>query len=189
MADPYSVLGVSEGASVAQMRAAFRRLALRHHPDRNPHDPLAGERFKTILWAYRAALRGPRGSRTSQVPPAGPRPDRFGCASCGDTFPFPGERCPRCAIQLYDRHSETPPSVGDPRVAAWESRMDGRPAWEDDSAGDGAPFPGLLAAAFVGMAGLSWSLGPIAPAILFGGFAAYIAAVEGRRLIPTSFAR
>ena len=58
IADPYAVLGVRRDASPAELRAAYHRLALAHHPDRNPGDPGAGERFKEVVLAYEV-LRDP----------------------------------------------------------------------------------------------------------------------------------
>lgn len=52
MRDPYEVLGVSPSATDADIRAAFRRLAAQHHPDRNPDDPGAQERFKEANQAH-----------------------------------------------------------------------------------------------------------------------------------------
>ena len=48
----YRILGVSVRASQEEIKRAFRMLALRWHPDCNPHDPLAAERFKEALEAY-----------------------------------------------------------------------------------------------------------------------------------------
>lgn len=48
----YAILGVSEQATEEELRRAYRRLALTHHPDKNPGDPKAGERFKEISEAY-----------------------------------------------------------------------------------------------------------------------------------------
>jgi curved DNA-binding protein CbpA len=48
----YEVLGVTEGATAHQIKAAFRRLALKHHPDRNSGDSAAEERFKLINAAH-----------------------------------------------------------------------------------------------------------------------------------------
>lgn len=50
--DPYSILELPWGASAAEIRASFRRLALKYHPDRNGHDAEAAERFKYISAAY-----------------------------------------------------------------------------------------------------------------------------------------
>lgn len=50
--DYYDVLGVPRSASQKEIRGAFRKLAAKHHPDRNPDDPSAEERFKEINEAY-----------------------------------------------------------------------------------------------------------------------------------------
>ena len=50
--DYYEVLGVARGASDADMKAAFRKLAMQHHPDRNPGDSECEHRFKEINEAY-----------------------------------------------------------------------------------------------------------------------------------------
>ena len=52
MKDYYQILGIEPGATEEQIRKAYRRLALQHHPDRNPGDPGAEERFKEIAEAY-----------------------------------------------------------------------------------------------------------------------------------------
>ncbi|MFO0660532.1 MAG: J domain-containing protein [Polyangiaceae bacterium] len=50
--DPYEVLGVRRDASADEIRSAFRKLAAQHHPDRNPDDEGAQQRFKEINAAY-----------------------------------------------------------------------------------------------------------------------------------------
>ncbi len=50
--DLYEVLGVARGASLEEIRKAYRKLARRHHPDVNPNDPKAAERFKEISFAH-----------------------------------------------------------------------------------------------------------------------------------------
>jgi molecular chaperone DnaJ len=50
--DPYEVLGLERGASADEVKSAFRRLAQRFHPDKNPGDEGAQQRFKEINAAY-----------------------------------------------------------------------------------------------------------------------------------------
>lgn len=50
--DPYNELGVSRGASADEVRRAFRKLAKQLHPDKNPGDKAAEERFKRISAAF-----------------------------------------------------------------------------------------------------------------------------------------
>ena len=57
--DPYHVLGLRPGATMAEINRAYRSLAKRVHPDLNPHDPDRLPRFDEIRRA-RDRLRDPR---------------------------------------------------------------------------------------------------------------------------------
>jgi DnaJ-class molecular chaperone len=48
----YEVLGIAKTAAAEEVKAAFRRLARLNHPDRNPGDRAAEERFKLAAAAY-----------------------------------------------------------------------------------------------------------------------------------------
>jgi len=50
--DYYKILGIERNASEADIRKAYRKLAMQYHPDRNPNDKQAEERFKEINEAY-----------------------------------------------------------------------------------------------------------------------------------------
>lgn len=76
--DPYEVLGVDRAATADEIKSAFRRLAREHHPDVNPGNPQAEEKFKEIGEAY-GILSDPEKKA---------RFDRFGVTD--DQAPGPG---------------------------------------------------------------------------------------------------
>jgi molecular chaperone DnaJ len=71
--DYYDILGLGRDASSSEIKAAYRRLAVKYHPDRNPEDPDAEEKFKEASEAYAVLSDGDKRSRY----------DRFGHQGLG----------------------------------------------------------------------------------------------------------
>lgn len=62
-ADYYSILGVSRDASESDIKAAYRKLAMKYHPDKNPGDKEAEEKFKEAAEAYEVLMDNQRRQR------------------------------------------------------------------------------------------------------------------------------
>ena len=97
--DYYQILGVQRDASERDVRKAFRTLAAKHHPDRNPGDAGAEDRFKEVNEAY-TVLSDPEKRRFY---------DQYGTASGPQPFPpggyqggFPGGVDPNDADDFSD---------------------------------------------------------------------------------------
>lgn len=82
--DYYQTLGVSKTASQAEIKKAYRRLARKYHPDVNPDDPNAEEKFKDINEAYQVLSDSEKrekydrfGSQWKQYQQTGGRPEDF----------------------------------------------------------------------------------------------------------------
>jgi len=71
--DYYDVLGVQRGATDQEIKSAYRKLALQYHPDRNPNNPDAEEKFKECSEAYAVLADAEKRSMY----------DRFGHAGVG----------------------------------------------------------------------------------------------------------
>jgi len=76
--DYYEVLGVSRESSPDDLKKAFRQLALRYHPDRNPGDKSAEERFKEINEAYSVLSDPEKRQQYDRFGHAGPAGQGFG---------------------------------------------------------------------------------------------------------------
>ena len=50
--DYYKILGLGKKASQEEIKKAYRKLALKYHPDKNPNNPEAEEKFKEVSEAY-----------------------------------------------------------------------------------------------------------------------------------------
>lgn len=78
--DYYEVLGVSKGASEAEIKKAYRQMAIKYHPDKNPGDSAAEEKFKEAAEAYEV-LSNPQKKQSY---------DQFGHAGMGGSGGFGG---------------------------------------------------------------------------------------------------
>lgn len=69
--DYYEVLGIAKSASEAEIKKAYRKLALKYHPDKNPDDKEAEEKFKEAAEAYEVLSDAQKRSRYDQFGHAG----------------------------------------------------------------------------------------------------------------------
>ncbi|MFW2440050.1 MAG: molecular chaperone DnaJ [Arenicellales bacterium] len=88
--DYYEILGVQKNASEAEIKKAYRRLAMKHHPDRNPDDSGAEANFKEAKEAYEVLADAQKRSAYDQFGHAGVDPSMGGgpggAAGFGDAF-------------------------------------------------------------------------------------------------------
>ncbi|HRO76578.1 MAG TPA: DnaJ domain-containing protein, partial [Crocinitomicaceae bacterium] len=69
--DYYDVLGVAKNASEADIKKAYRKMAIKYHPDKNPNDKAAEEKFKEAAEAYEILSDAQKRSRYDQFGHAG----------------------------------------------------------------------------------------------------------------------
>lgn len=87
---PYDILGVRPGASEDDVKSAYRKLALKYHPDRNPNDPGASARFQELSQAYAQLSKG--GSAYGSAQQGQPRYSTGGGRAGGRQQPGFGRR-------------------------------------------------------------------------------------------------
>ena len=95
--DPYKVLGVSPDASDEQIKQAYRSLAKKYHPDRNPGDPVAAQKMQQVNAAYEQ-IKNPEKAR--------PNPGSQGSYGSYGYDPFGGawQRAYRQSSQSGDQY-------------------------------------------------------------------------------------
>jgi len=90
MKDYYKILGVNRTAGEEELRKSYRKLAMQYHPDRNPDDPAAEERFKETAEAY-GVLSDPVKKREYDACRASGKTFTGGQAGGGDGFTYSQE--------------------------------------------------------------------------------------------------
>jgi molecular chaperone DnaJ len=84
--DYYDVLGVDKGASASEIKKAFRRVAMKHHPDRNPDDKQSEDKFKEAQEAYEVLSDEDKKANFDRFGHASPNQGGAGGAGFGDIF-------------------------------------------------------------------------------------------------------
>lgn len=84
--DFYKILGVEKDANEQEIKKAYRRLAIVHHPDKNPDDAAAAEKFKEIAEAYETLSDGEKRARYDNGDDLVDPSEMFGGGGMGGAF-------------------------------------------------------------------------------------------------------
>ena len=101
--DFYQVLGVPDSASADEIKKAYRRLAKQYHPDANPNNRQAAERFKEISEAHTTLADAEKRKHYDQMRRLGIRYVTVHRAVYRQS-PYDGDRCAEAATRTLERH-------------------------------------------------------------------------------------
>src|SRR5690348_18514094 len=105
--DYYAVLGVPASATQDEIKKQYRKLAAKHHPDKNPNDPKAAETFKSISEAYQTLGDAEKRKQYDQLRQlgafggsgGGARPGGAGAGARGVAYGYPPGRASNIRVQ------------------------------------------------------------------------------------------
>lgn len=83
--DYYEVLGLAKGAEASEIKKAYRKLAMKYHPDKNPDDKQAEEKFKEVAEAYSVLSDDQKRAKYDRF---GHAAENMGGGGAGDPFGF-----------------------------------------------------------------------------------------------------
>ena len=133
MRNPYDVLGVGAAASETELRAAYRKLVQRHHPDHNGGSPESARKFEEVQDAYARVreMRAAAAIRTAGMRAAGT--GATGASSAG------GENLEARLVDLERQVREAQAARAKAEAAAADARRRARAAASDAPEGAGRP--------------------------------------------------
>ena len=145
--DFYEILGVAKNASDEEIKKAYRKLAMKYHPDRNPDSKGAEDKFKEAKEAYEMLSDAQKREAYDRFGHAGVDPN-MGGGGGGGFAGAGGAGAPRAA-------------AGDPRALRGGARGEPEPGVGDGVASGAGRERGFelerpRVSAFLGRAGLSW---------------------------------
>src|SRR6476620_8579315 len=112
--DYYAVLGVPASATQDEIKKQYRKLAAKHHPDKNPNDPKAADTFKAISEAYQTLGDADKQKQYDQMRQLGAFSDFGGGPAAGGARTGGASVPPQCNVRFEEfdsgpRHARRSP--------------------------------------------------------------------------------